>query len=249
MARVARGEPRDVPRRLAGDLAAAVGPVGLDYEAAIEEALCFGWVDSTGGRVDDDRGKLYFAPRKPRSVWAATNKARVERLIAAGRMAPAGLAAIERAKANGSWEILDSVERLEVPEDLAAALERPPAGRRQLRRVPAVGAQDDARLGRARAAAGDARGADRGDRRGGRPQRTGPAMRHDDKLWYATRMLTVAEAARRAGKNPETIRRRISSGRLKTQRIGTRHVIEERDLGRVPRGRGAAAAGCMGPHA
>ena len=97
------------------------GRVGLDYEAAIEEALCVGWVDSTGGRFDDDRGKLYFAPRKPRSVWAATNKARVERLIRDGRMTPAGLAAIERAKANGSWEILDSVERLEVPPDLAEA--------------------------------------------------------------------------------------------------------------------------------
>jgi uncharacterized protein YdeI (YjbR/CyaY-like superfamily) len=104
------------------------GRVGLDYEAAIEEALCFGWVDSTGGRYDDDRGKLYFAPRKPRSMWAATNKARVERLIRDGRMTPAGLAAIERAKANGWWEILDAVERLEVPDDLAAGLEaHPPA--------------------------------------------------------------------------------------------------------------------------
>ncbi len=98
------------------------GHARLDYEAAVEEALCFGWVDSTGGRVDDDRGRLYFAPRKPRSGWAATNKARTERLIEAGLMAPAGLAAIERAKANGSWEVLDSVERLEVPDDLAAAL-------------------------------------------------------------------------------------------------------------------------------
>lgn len=98
------------------------GRAGLDYEAAIEEALCFGWVDSTGGQFDDERGKLYFAPRKPRSVWAATNKARIERLIADGRMAPAGLAAVERAKANGSWETLDGPERLEVPDDLAAAL-------------------------------------------------------------------------------------------------------------------------------
>ncbi len=105
------------------------GRRGLDYEAAIEEALCFGWVDSTGGRYDELRGKLYFAVRKPRSGWAATNKARVERLIAAGRMAPAGRAAIERARANGSWEILDTVERLEVPADLALALDaRPPAG-------------------------------------------------------------------------------------------------------------------------
>ena len=119
------------------------GRQGLDYEAAIEEALCFGWVDSTAGRVDDDRGKLYFAPRKPRSVWAATNKARVERLIAAGMMAPGGLSAIERAKANGSWTVLDSVERLEIPDDLAAALAAtppadanfaafPPSARKQL---------------------------------------------------------------------------------------------------------------------
>jgi len=103
------------------------GRAYLDYDAAVEEALCFGWVDSTGGHFDDDRGKLYFALRKPRSGWAATNKARVERLIAEGRMAPAGLAAIERAKANGSWELLDSVERLDVPDDLATALERLPA--------------------------------------------------------------------------------------------------------------------------
>ena len=104
------------------------GTPGLDYEAAVEEALCFGWIDGTGGRLDDERSKQYFAPRKPRSGWAATNKARVERLIAEGRMAPAGLEAIERAKANGSWALLDSVERLEVPADLAAALEaRSPA--------------------------------------------------------------------------------------------------------------------------
>jgi uncharacterized protein YdeI (YjbR/CyaY-like superfamily) len=112
------------------------GRVGLDYEAAVEEALCFGWVDSTGGSFDDDRGKLYFAVRKPRSGWAATNKARVERLIAAGRMAPAGLAAIERAKANGAWEVLDSVERLEVPSDLAAALEAHPRAAAQFAAFP-----------------------------------------------------------------------------------------------------------------
>ena len=101
---------------------------GLPYEAAVEEALCFGWVDGTAGTVDEERGKQYFAPRKPKSGWAATNKARVERLVAEGRMAAAGLAAIERAKANGSWELLDSVERLEVPSDLAAALDaHPPA--------------------------------------------------------------------------------------------------------------------------
>jgi uncharacterized protein YdeI (YjbR/CyaY-like superfamily) len=99
---------------------------GLDYEAAVEEALCFGWVDSTAGVVDEERGKLYFAPRKARSPWAATNKARVERLIHDGLMQPAGLAVIGQAKANGYWTILDSVERLEVPADLAAALASEP---------------------------------------------------------------------------------------------------------------------------
>ena len=119
------------------------GPAVLDYEGAVEEALCFGWVDSTGGAIDDERTRLYFAPRKPRSGWAATNRARIERLIEEGRMAPAGSAAIERAKANGSWEILDSAERLEVPDDLAAALAAlptaalnfgvfPPSARKQL---------------------------------------------------------------------------------------------------------------------
>jgi uncharacterized protein YdeI (YjbR/CyaY-like superfamily) len=100
----------------------------LDYEAAVEEAICFGWVDSRPGRVDDDRARLYFAPRKPRSAWSASNKARVERLLAVGRMAPAGIAAVERGKANGMWEDLDAVERGEVPGDLAQALAaHPPA--------------------------------------------------------------------------------------------------------------------------
>ena len=104
------------------------GRQGMEYEASIEEALCFGWIDGQAAGVDKELSKLYFAPRKPRSAWARTNKARVERLLRAGRMAPAGIAALERAKANGSWEILDSADRLEVPSDLAAALDaRPPA--------------------------------------------------------------------------------------------------------------------------
>ena len=98
----------------------------LPYEDAVEEALCFGWVDSTGGRVDDERTRLYFARRKPRSGWARTNKQRVEKLLAAGLMAPAGLAASEVAKANGSWTLLDDVEDLVVPDDLRAAFETSP---------------------------------------------------------------------------------------------------------------------------
>lgn len=137
------------------------GSAVLDYEGAVEEALCFGWVDSTGGTVDDERTRLYFAPRKPKSAWAATNKARVERLIAAGLMAPAGLAAIERAKANGSWEILDSVERLEVPDDLTAALDAippaavnfaafPPSARKQMLSWIAIAVRPETRADRIR---------------------------------------------------------------------------------------------------
>ena len=100
----------------------------VEYEDAVEEALCFGWIDSQGGVLDERRARQYYAPRKATSGWAATNKARIERLIVEGRMAPAGLAAIERAKANGSWTLLDDVEKGVVPDDLAAALAaHPPA--------------------------------------------------------------------------------------------------------------------------
>ena len=103
------------------------GP-SVPYVEAVEEALCFGWIDSSGGTIDERRSKQYFAPRKPRSGWAATNKARVERLIAQGLMRPAGLAAIARAKENGSWTLLDDVEQGIIPDDLAAALAaHPPA--------------------------------------------------------------------------------------------------------------------------
>ncbi len=100
----------------------------LEYEDAISEALCFGWVDSSGGVIDEERSQLYFAPRRPRSVWAASNKGRVERLRAAGLMTASGEAVITRALADGSWTVLDTAERMEVPADLADALaDRPSA--------------------------------------------------------------------------------------------------------------------------
>ncbi|MCI0344519.1 MAG: YdeI/OmpD-associated family protein [Chloroflexi bacterium] len=115
----------------------ASGRAGLAYEAAVEEALCFGWVDSTAGRVDAERSRLYFAPRKARSPWSASNKARVARLIEAGLITPAGLAVIEAAKANGYWSILDSVERLEIPVDLAKALAASPPAASNFAAFPA----------------------------------------------------------------------------------------------------------------
>lgn len=97
------------------------------YDEAVEEALCFGWIDSVANRWDDARRLQLFSPRKPGSGWARTNKERVERLIATGLMTPAGLATIAAAEADGSWNLLDSVEALEVPEDLRVALDAVPA--------------------------------------------------------------------------------------------------------------------------
>lgn len=99
----------------------AAGERHVPYEAVVEEALCFGWVDSLPRKLDADRSMLLLSPRKPGSAWSAANKARAERLIAQGLMTPAGLAKIEAAKADGSWTFLDDVESLAVPEDLAAA--------------------------------------------------------------------------------------------------------------------------------
>lgn len=104
-------------------------PAVLDYVSAVEEALCFGWIDSRVVKLDPQRTLQWFSPRRPRGTWARSNKERVERLTAAGLMAPAGLAVIEEAKRNGSWTLLDDVERLVVPEDLAAAFEASPPAR------------------------------------------------------------------------------------------------------------------------
>ena len=100
----------------------ATGEPRVDYDEAVEEALCFGWVDSKPGRLDERRSLLWFSPRKPGSGWSRPNKERVERLIEEGLMAPAGLAVVHAAKEDGSWTALDAVEALEVPADLAAAL-------------------------------------------------------------------------------------------------------------------------------
>jgi uncharacterized protein YdeI (YjbR/CyaY-like superfamily) len=100
----------------------------LEYEDAVQEALCFGWIDGQARSLDAERSMIWMAPRRKGAGWAATNKARIERLVAAGLMTPAGLARIEAAKADGSWTLLDSAEALEVPDDLAAALRAiPPA--------------------------------------------------------------------------------------------------------------------------
>jgi uncharacterized protein YdeI (YjbR/CyaY-like superfamily) len=101
----------------------------VSYVEAVEEALCFGWIDSVVNRVDEERMAQYFAPRRPTSTWARTNKERVARLEAAGLMTEAGRAAVEIARANGSWNALDAVDGLVVPDDLAAELAARPGAR------------------------------------------------------------------------------------------------------------------------
>ena len=98
----------------------------LTYEEAVREALAFGWIDSVVNRLDAERFKQLMTPRKKGSIWARSNKQRVEQLIAEGRMTPAGREVIEAAKADGSWYSLDDVEALLVPEDLATALAADP---------------------------------------------------------------------------------------------------------------------------
>lgn len=97
--------------------------MGLHYEDSVEEALAYGWIDSTARKLDDDAFQIWFAPRKPGSDWSSSNKERVARLTAEGKMKPAGQAVVDRAREDGSWKALDSVERLEVPDDLRRAFE------------------------------------------------------------------------------------------------------------------------------
>ena len=106
----------------------APGP-GLRYEEALDEALCFGWIDSQVWSLDEDRRMQLFTPRRPRSAWSKRNKERVARLTEEGLMAEPGLEAIRLAQSNGAWTALDRVEALEVPEDLARALDRSPEAR------------------------------------------------------------------------------------------------------------------------
>lgn len=105
------------------------GRPSITWSEAVDEALCFGWIDSTVRPIDDLTYKQYFAPRKPKSNWSKINKQKVERLIAEGRMRPAGLAAIEQARRNGSWANLDNVEAMVMPDDLTNALDALPGAR------------------------------------------------------------------------------------------------------------------------
>jgi uncharacterized protein YdeI (YjbR/CyaY-like superfamily) len=106
------------------------GVPSINWEQMVEVLLCFGWIDGRANRLDDDFYLQRITPRRPRSTWSQKNVTTVERLIAEGRMRPAGLAAVEAAKADGRWDrAYAGPATITVPDDLASALDAEPAAR------------------------------------------------------------------------------------------------------------------------
>ncbi|MFM2369134.1 MAG: hypothetical protein RL619_1434 [Bacteroidota bacterium] len=96
----------------------------MRWEEAVQVAICFGWIDSTVRKIDEERRKQVFSPRKDKSVWSKLNKTYIEKLIKENLMHESGLAKIEIAKKNGSWTSLDAVEDLIMPLDLKMAFDK-----------------------------------------------------------------------------------------------------------------------------
>jgi len=97
------------------------GLPSITWSEAVDEALCFGWIDSLKKSIDNDTFMQFFCKRKTNSVWSKINKEKVKRLLALGLIEKAGLAVIRKARQNGAWTALDAVETLKIPKDLAAA--------------------------------------------------------------------------------------------------------------------------------
>lgn len=101
----------------------------VTYDEAVDEALCFGWIDSSVRKGDDEHRVQFFSQRKPKSNWSRVNKAKIEKLTAAGLITEAGQKMVDLAKRTGTWTALDDVENLNSPPDLQTALDASPAAR------------------------------------------------------------------------------------------------------------------------
>jgi uncharacterized protein YdeI (YjbR/CyaY-like superfamily) len=111
---------------------------GVFYEEAVEEAVCFGWIDGSMKPAAAEFYYLRFSPRKHGSVWSVSNQKRVERLIAQGRMTEAGMAKVREAKENGEWEAaIRREDTSSLPEDLKLALERDAEAQANFEKFPA----------------------------------------------------------------------------------------------------------------
>jgi uncharacterized protein YdeI (YjbR/CyaY-like superfamily) len=124
--RFLQADPPDGGVRLLLLKKAATVP-GIRYPEALDVALCFGWIDGQVGRHDDDFTAQAFTPRRARSPWSQINIGHAERLIADGRMTPAGLAEIERARSDGRWDAAYRQKGAVAPDDFRAALDADPA--------------------------------------------------------------------------------------------------------------------------
>lgn len=111
-------------------------PHHVSWNDVVDEALCFGWIDSQPRKLDRDRSMIRLSPRKVGSGWSGVNKVRIDRLIASGAMAAPGLAKVEQAKRDGSWSALDGASALVMPDDLLAAFELYPGAWAQFERFP-----------------------------------------------------------------------------------------------------------------
>jgi uncharacterized protein YdeI (YjbR/CyaY-like superfamily) len=117
----------------------ASGIETVSYVEAVEAALCFGWIDGQAKSLDEQWYLQRFTPRRPRSKWSQINRARAEALIESGAMRPAGLREVERAKEDGRWEAAyPSPSKIEVPDDLRAALDASPAAARSFDQLDAT---------------------------------------------------------------------------------------------------------------
>lgn len=106
------------------------------YDEAVEEALCFGWIDSKPNKRDDESYYLFFAQRKPKSVWSKINKERAEKLAAQRLLTAKALAIIEEAKKDGSWDALNDVDALRYPDELQKAFAKNKTAARHFEAFP-----------------------------------------------------------------------------------------------------------------
>lgn len=112
------------------------GRSSVTYDEVVEEALCFGWIDSKPNKRDEESYFLFISPRKPKSVWSALNKKRIEKLLNENNMTAAGLQKIEAAKKDGSWTTLDKIEALEMPAVLKKAFAKNKTGLKNFEQFP-----------------------------------------------------------------------------------------------------------------
>ena len=114
----------------------ASGKPSPSYDEIVRAVLCFGWIDSVPGKVDENRSKLYLSPRKKGSAWSNANKVRIKDLMKNGALRPAGVAAVRQAKESGTWNKIDSVHLLEIPADLSAEFAKYPGSKDKFEAFP-----------------------------------------------------------------------------------------------------------------